>query len=79
MTRIMEAAKKGLSGRTGFSAPEALSVRDDGGLFLVVVRVTEPAAAGPGMPRSYEVAVDAAGELHGYRPLAPQGGGPASF
>ena len=69
MTGILEAAKKGLAGNTGFASPEALSVRDYGGLFLVVVNVTEPVTGGAGLSRSYEVAVDSAGELHGYRPL----------
>ncbi|MDA8132478.1 MAG: hypothetical protein M0011_13325 [Elusimicrobia bacterium] len=69
MTGIAEAARKGLSGNTGFSAPEVLGVRGDGELYFVTVRVTEAVPGGAGLSRSYEVAVDAAGEMHGYRPL----------
>lgn len=67
MTRIIEAAREGLSGRTGFGQPRVVSVRLEDGLYHVVVDVQEPEG---GQLRTYDVAVDASGEMHGYAPLA---------
>ncbi len=67
MTRVIEAAKDGLSGRTGFVAPRVVSVKLEDGLYHVILDVLEP---GAGLLRTYDVAVDPSGDMHGYAPLA---------
>lgn len=67
MTRIIEAAKEGLSGHIGFGPPRVVSVTLDDGLYHVIMDVQEPEG---GLLRTYDVAVDASGDMHGYAPLA---------
>lgn len=69
MTSIFEAAKAGLAENTGFDSPKVVSMANKDGLYHVIVDITERTGSS-GLLRTYDVAVDASGELHGYSRLA---------
>lgn len=70
MTAITDAAKKGLARNTGFDSPRVVRVNMQGGLYHVIVDIKEKTEEHGEILRTYDVAVDKSGEMHGYMPLA---------
>lgn len=69
MTKIAEAAKTGLAVNTGFEMPRVVAMSMQDGLYHVVVDIHDRTGDKGAVLRTYDVAVDGAGELHGYLPL----------
>lgn len=69
MTKITEAAKAGLAMNTGFDMPRVVGISMQDELYHVVVDIRDRTGGGGVVLRTYDVAVDGSGEMHGYMSL----------
>lgn len=70
MTNIAQAAKAVLARNTGFDTPRVVGASLQDGLYHVVVDIHDRTGGAGVILRTYDVALDESGALHGYVPLA---------